>query len=79
MTATPDPSFVRVLLVDDQERFRAVARTVIERTPDFRLVGEAVDGLDAVAQYDELRPSLTLMDIHWKAFQHSGIRSLEFT
>lgn len=64
MNSAPDPSPVTVLLVDDQERFRAVARTVIERTPHFHLVGEAADGEEAVTQFRALRPSLTLMDIH---------------
>jgi two-component system invasion response regulator UvrY len=55
---------VTVLLVDDQERFREVARTVVQRTEGFELVGEAVDGIDAVSQARRLDPHLVLMDIH---------------
>jgi DNA-binding NarL/FixJ family response regulator len=55
---------VRVLLVDDQERFRQVARTVVDRVPSFVLVGEATGGEEAVALSVELSPDLVLMDIH---------------
>jgi pilus assembly protein CpaE len=55
---------VSVLVVDDQAPFRLAARAVVRRTEGFELVGEAVDGDDAVAQALELRPSLVLMDIN---------------
>jgi pilus assembly protein CpaE len=55
---------VRVLVVDDQAPFRAVARLVVDRTPGFVLAGEAFDGEDAVAAAEELRPDLVLMDIN---------------
>lgn len=55
---------VTVLLVDDQERFREVARTVVQRTSGLTLVGEAVDGIDAIDQARALQPQLVLMDIH---------------
>jgi DNA-binding NarL/FixJ family response regulator len=58
------PGDVTVLLVDDQDRFREVARTVVERTPGLVLVGEAIDGQGAVEQAARLRPMLVLMDIH---------------
>lgn len=59
-----DIGAVTVLLVDDQERFREVARIVVQRTAGLTLVGEAVDGLDALDQARELQPQLVLMDIH---------------
>ncbi|MFT3855528.1 MAG: response regulator transcription factor [Ilumatobacteraceae bacterium] len=55
---------VRVLVVDDQERFLAVARTVVERTAGFTLVGAAGDGAAAIEQALALRPDLVLMDIN---------------
>ena len=55
---------VTVLLVDDQERFRHVARAVVERVADFGLVAEAPDGEEAVRLATELAPDLVLMDIH---------------
>ncbi|CAN5562589.1 hypothetical protein BH23ACT3_BH23ACT3_02250 [soil metagenome] len=67
-------SDITVLLVDDQDRFRDVARTVVQRTPELVLVGEAVDGHDAVEQAVRLRPMLVLMDIHMP-----GVDGLEAT
>lgn len=57
-------SAVTVLVVDDQDRFRSVARTVVEHTDGFVLVGDASDGDDAVARAAEVHPALVLMDIN---------------
>lgn len=54
---------VRVLLVDDQEPFRAAARMVLEMTDGFELVGEAVDGEQALDLFERLEPQLVLMDL----------------
>jgi DNA-binding NarL/FixJ family response regulator len=53
----------RVLVVDDQLVFRAVAREVIEATPAFELLGEAASGRDALVAVDELEPDLVLVDV----------------
>ncbi len=60
MTALPA---VRVLVVDDQEGCRDVARSVVEHTPGFAVIGEACTGAEAVAACDRLRPDLVLMDV----------------
>ena len=52
-----------ILLVDDHKIMRDGIRTILERTPDFRVVGEADTGADAVGQAKKLRPDLVLMDI----------------
>jgi NarL family two-component system response regulator LiaR len=52
-----------VLLVDDHKIMRDGIRTILERTPDFRVVGEAENGSDAVSMSRKLRPDLVLMDI----------------
>ena len=54
---------VRVLIVDDQARFRDVARTVVELTDGFEVVGEVETGEDSVTSARELRPDLVLMDL----------------
>ncbi|HVL84457.1 MAG TPA: response regulator transcription factor [Mycobacteriales bacterium] len=54
---------VRVLVVDDQRPFRAVAAAVLTRMPGFELVGHAETGEDAVALAPVLRPDLVLMDV----------------
>ena len=51
-----------VLVVDDQEAFRAVARALLERD-GFRVVGEAVDGATALLAERDLRPDVVLLDV----------------
>ncbi len=55
---------VGVLIVDDQEPFRSVARTVVELTDGFEVIGEAEDGETAVAASRRLHPDLILMDVN---------------
>jgi DNA-binding NarL/FixJ family response regulator len=62
--ATPHTARVerRVLLVDDDAAFRAVARDLLE-LGGFRVVGEAGDGVAAVATSRALCPEIVLLDI----------------
>ena len=55
---------VRVLIVDDQEPFRAVAREVVEAAGDFEVIGEAQSGEESVDLARSLRPDLVLMDVN---------------
>jgi DNA-binding NarL/FixJ family response regulator len=52
-----------ILIVDDHEGFRAVARTMLE-ADGFDVVGEAADGAGAVAAVSRLRPGVVLLDVH---------------
>src|SRR5688572_2776699 len=54
----------RVLIVDDQAPFREAARTVVELTDGFEVVGESETGEDSVRAAAELRPDLVLMDVN---------------
>jgi DNA-binding NarL/FixJ family response regulator len=54
---------VRVLLVDDQPRFRAGVRVVLDSRPDLEVVGEAGDGFAALEAVEKLSPDVVLMDI----------------
>jgi DNA-binding NarL/FixJ family response regulator len=51
-----------VLVVDDQELFRAVLRDVVSPTPDMTLVGEAASGEALVDAVEKLSPQLVVMD-----------------
>ena len=53
-----------VLLVDDHAMMRQGLRSVLEAHADVHIVGEAADGLEAIALVDELRPSIVVMDIN---------------
>ncbi|MCI0438557.1 MAG: response regulator transcription factor [Chloroflexi bacterium] len=53
----------QVVLVDDQEMFRNMARDILERASDFKIIAEATDGTEAVKLMDELTPDLLLMDV----------------
>ena len=54
----------KVLIVDDHALFRRGVRNTMEPQEDFEVVGEAEDGMEALAKARELKPDLILMDIH---------------
>jgi len=54
---------IRVLIVDDHVVTRAGIRQVLENEPDFEVVGEAADGLQALAEVQDLGPQVVLMDM----------------
>ena len=54
---------IRVLLADDQAVVRAGLRALLERSDDITVVGEAVDGEEAVAIAHAERPDIVLMDV----------------
>lgn len=56
-------SVVSVLLVDDHALMREGLRQLLELEDDIRIVGEAVDGFDALQRMRQLRPDVVLMDI----------------
>jgi two-component system, NarL family, response regulator NreC len=55
---------IRILLVDDHESFRHVLASFLRAQQGVDLVGEAVDGIDAIDQAYRLQPDLVLMDVH---------------
>ncbi|MER6285342.1 response regulator transcription factor [Streptomyces sviceus] len=59
MTSSP----IRVLIADDQQMVRQGFSVLLGAQPGIEVVGQAVDGLDAVAKVTELVPDVVLMDI----------------
>jgi DNA-binding NarL/FixJ family response regulator len=54
---------IRVLIVDDQTLLRQGLQTLLEMQDGIRIVGQAGDGVDALAQADALKPDVVLMDV----------------
>src|ERR1700676_2843548 len=59
---------IRILLCEDQTLMRQGLHTVLELEPGFDVVGEATNGEEAIARYNELQqqgngPDIILMDI----------------
>lgn len=54
---------IRLLLCDDHAMFRQGLRSILETEEDFRVIGEAATGREAVLHALETRPDVTLMDL----------------
>ena len=52
-----------VLIADDHGIVRTGLRLLFERLPDTLVIGEAVDGRQAVALFKQLRPDVVIMDV----------------
>jgi two-component system nitrate/nitrite response regulator NarL len=55
---------IRVLLVDDHSLFRSGIKSLLQRYPEFEIVGEAGDGMEGVKRAGQLRPDVVLLDLH---------------
>jgi two-component system, NarL family, response regulator LiaR len=56
-------NLIKVLLVDDHEMVRFGLEAYIRQAEDFALVGEGVDGEQAIQLCEELKPDVILMDM----------------
>ncbi|MEU1921678.1 response regulator [Streptomyces albogriseolus] len=54
---------IRVLIADDQQMVRQGFTVLLNTQPDIEVVGQAVNGIEAVGQVGELVPDVVLMDI----------------
>ena len=54
---------IRVLLVDDHALFRKGLANLLRAEPDFEVVGEAANGLEAIGKASALQPEVILMDV----------------
>ncbi|MFN8111143.1 MAG: response regulator transcription factor [Thermoleophilia bacterium] len=70
----PRSSMVRVLLADDNARFRSLLRRLLERDPQIQVVAEAGNGAEALELAGEHHPDVVLMDLSMP-----GVDGLEAT
>ena len=54
---------IRILLADDHKIVFDSLRSLLDRQPDMQVVGGAEDGRLAVAQVEELKPDVVIMDV----------------
>lgn len=53
---------MKILLADDQSRVRFALRVLLEQQPEWKVVGEAVDARELIAQAVHNVPDLVLLD-----------------
>ncbi len=58
-----ETSITRIVLVEDHQIVREGTRQLLEQVPDFNVVGEAADGLEAISLVERLQPDVVVMDI----------------
>jgi DNA-binding NarL/FixJ family response regulator len=58
-----DEPKIRILVADDHFVVRMGLTALVNTEPDLEVVGEAVDGAQAVLAFDKHRPDLVLMDL----------------
>jgi two-component system, NarL family, response regulator LiaR len=63
MAVTDEQKTVRILLVDDHALIRRGMKGQFSLQPGFSVVGEAVDGAQAIELANQLQPDVVLMDI----------------
>jgi DNA-binding NarL/FixJ family response regulator len=54
---------VRILIVDDHEAVRKGVRAILRSQPNLEVCGEAINGKEAIAKAEELKPDLIILDI----------------
>jgi DNA-binding NarL/FixJ family response regulator len=69
----PHEGPIRVLVVDDHALYRRGLEMVLSAEDDIDIVGEASDGLDAIAKAEQLLPDVVLLDLRMP--RRSGIQA----
>ncbi|SRR5579875_1623181 len=65
---------IRLLIADDHTFYREGVRAMLQGLPEIEVIGEAVDGDEAIASAESLQPDVILMDI-----KMPGINGIEAT
>lgn len=66
---------IKVLIVDDHQIVREGLSSVLKFENDIEIVGEAVDGRDAIEKFEKLNPHLILMDMQMPGM--SGVQAIQ--
>ena len=66
---------ITILLVDDHTLLRSGVKMLLQRNPQFQVVGEAANGMDGVALAGRLQPDVVLMDLNMPGL--SGVEALQ--
>jgi DNA-binding NarL/FixJ family response regulator len=60
----PARSSIRVLLADDDERYRESLRALVEEQPELSVVAQAANGLEAIRAADGIEIDAAVIDVH---------------
>ncbi|CAL61811.1 nitrate/nitrite response regulator protein [Herminiimonas arsenicoxydans] len=69
------PPPISVLLIDDHTLFRSGIRSLLQRYPEFSVVGEAADGVEGIKRARQLQPDVVLLDLNMPGI--SGLQTLQ--
>ena len=78
MQTNPDSNAISVLLVDDHTLFRSGIRSLLQRHPEFNVVGEAADGFEGIKRALQQRAYAAAeqgMVVHQQHADGGGFRS----
>jgi two-component system, LytTR family, response regulator len=64
---------IRALIADDERPARRKLRQLLSREPDFEVVGEAADGIEAVAAIQAAAPDVVFLDIQMPRLDGFGV------
>ncbi len=56
-------SSIRILITDDYAEWRLQVRSVLQARPEWQVIAEASDGLEAVETAQSVKPELILLDV----------------
>jgi len=58
-----DENPIRVVLVDDHFQMHRIVQTILDATPDIKLVGQGANGQEGIALCEQYQPDIALMDV----------------
>ena len=64
-----------VLIADDDSILRMMLKSILDDSGEYSVVGEAINGMEAVKKFASLKPDLVLLDINMPKV--NGLRALE--